>query len=129
MSDFIFVYGTLQRETKNEMSLFLKDNSFFFTKGYFLGKLFDVEHFPAAVKSKNSIEKVYGSLYQIADSKTLFAVLDVYEDVPNLFKRQVVSVFTTNHKKMESWIYLFNQSTKGLRSISSGDYLKYLKED
>lgn len=129
MSDFIFVYGTLQRETKNEMSLYLKDNSVFVSKGYFFGKLYDVEDFPGAVKSVDTSEKVLGSLYQITDSKTLFSVLDVYEDVPNLFKREVLSVFAADGKKIESWIYLFNQSTRGLRLISSGDYLKYLQED
>jgi gamma-glutamylcyclotransferase (GGCT)/AIG2-like uncharacterized protein YtfP len=127
-SDYLFVYGTLMVDADNNMSRFLIKHSEFIEKGYFCGKLYKVNNFPGAVLSDNTSDKVYGSVYKITNKDHVFKVLDAYEGVEeNLFKRVIINAFL-NPKSISTWVYLYNQPTKHLKLIASGDYLLKDKE-
>lgn len=120
---YLFVYGTLLQDTNNEMSRFLSNHSRFVSKGYFNGKLYEVNQYPGAILSDYSRDKVYGSLFKITNIHRVFEVLDEYEGVvEGLFKRTIINAFLPN-KTVLSWVYLYNQPITHLQIITSGDYL------
>lgn len=127
---FLFVYGTLLEKSNNDMSKFLNAHAEFVGKGYFNGKLYDVEEYPGAVLSKNINDKVYGSIYEISNAEKVFKVLDAYEgiDLPqtnnDLFKRVVVEAFYEGGRTVKTWVYIYNQPFHHLRLISSGRFIE-----
>lgn len=128
-SKYLFVYGTLMQDFKNEMSKFLVSHSQFISNGYFNGKLFEVDGFPGAILSENKEDKVYGSIFKLNDNEFIFKVLDVYEGidatskVPDLYKRNIITAFLENGELLQTWVYLYNLSTTNLIQITSGKYV------
>ena len=130
-SNYLFVYGTLLKDLDNDMSKFLSVHTRLVGKGCFHGQLFQVSWFPGAITSKNTSEKVYGSIFKVKDFETLFKVLDGYEGVgenqpkPNLYTRELVTAFLQDGSKLETWVYLYNLPTEHLKQIVSGDFLTF----
>lgn len=126
VTDYLFVYGSLLKNAKNEISVFLSFHAKLLGKAYFYGKLFDVSWFPGAVLSLDTTEKVYGSVYEITEVTKVFEVLDEYEGVAEkLFKRVKVEAYLESENMLETWVYVYNHSTDRLKHIVSGDYLQY----
>ncbi|OBQ55288.1 hypothetical protein VQ01_07335 [Tamlana sp. s12] len=132
--DYLFVYGTLLKGVKNDMSRFLVAHSQFVGTGSFQGKLYQVSWFPGAVVSSNTQEKVYGSVFKIDDFENVFKVLDAYEGITpvpsesDLFKRESVQARLDDGTPIETWVYLYNRSVNHLKWISSGDFLKFSEQ-
>lgn len=130
-SDYLFVYGTLLKDLQHEMSKFLASHAVFIGKGYVYGRLYQISWFPGAIASNISSEKVYGSLFKVNDFRRVFKVLDKYEGVgknfqkPNLFKRELVSVFFKDGTFYQTWVYFYNLPINDFKYISSGDFLKF----
>ena len=124
-SNYLFVYGTLLQDFNNAMSRFLTEQASFVAKGYFNGKLFEIDNFPGAILSNLESEKVYGSIYKISDIHKTFEVLDAYEGVSDgLYKRLLVEAHLNSGNTEKTWAYIFNHPTNHLKQILSGDYLK-----
>ncbi|SFD05094.1 gamma-glutamylcyclotransferase family protein [Algibacter pectinivorans] len=130
-SDYLFVYGTLLKDTtNNEMSKFLNANAAFFGRGYFIGKLYKVSWYPGAVISYNETDKVYGALFKLNNFDSVYKVLDAYEGVDenqpdsSLFKRELVTAFLDDGRTLNTWVYLYNQLLDGIPCIESGDFLR-----
>lgn len=129
-SDYLFVYGTLQKNLDNDMSKFLSENAQIVGKGYFHGKLYRVSWFPGAITSINTSDKVYGSIFKLINSETVFNVLDDYEGVgdnhtkPNLYRKEIVTAYLENRDALKTWVYIYNHSISHLKQIISGDFLK-----
>lgn len=130
-SDYLFVYGTLLKNTQHEMSKFLASHAVFIGKGFIHGKLYEISWFPGAVASNKSYEKVYGSLFKVNEFNSLFKVLDDYEGIgehhqkPNLFKRELVTAFLEDGSTFETWVYFYNLAVDDLKQITSGDFLRF----
>lgn len=128
--NYLFVYGTLLKDIDNEMSNFLASHSVLMGKGYFYGKLYQVSWYPGAVLSNNASEKVFGMLFKIKNTRTVFKVLDDYEGIgdqyqePHLYEKKLITAFFEDGTPIETWVYLYNQPIAGLKQIASGDYLK-----
>jgi gamma-glutamylcyclotransferase (GGCT)/AIG2-like uncharacterized protein YtfP len=128
-SAYLFVYGTLQKDSGHEMSKFLASHSIFVSKGYFNGKLYVVDWFPGAILSDENSDRVFGSVFKINNPTAVFNVLDDYEGLgendpkPHLFKREVITVFLENKTKIKAWVYLYNHSTVNLKRIISGNFV------
>lgn len=128
--DYLFVYGTLQKESDNDMSKFLSANSKAVGKGYIQGKLYKISWFPGAIVSKNSSEKVYGTLFKLKNISSTLEILDHYEGFykhnteTSLFKREITTVFLENGALVDAWVYLYNQNITEGKRILSGDFLK-----
>ncbi|KAA5822285.1 gamma-glutamylcyclotransferase [Algibacter amylolyticus] len=130
-SDYLFVYGTLLKDTtNNEMSKFLDTHAEFLGRGYFKGRLYKVAWYPGAVNSDNESDKVYGALFKLNNFDSVFKVLDAYEGISendpdsSLFKRELVTAFLDDGRTLKTWVYLYNQLLDGLPCIESGDFLK-----
>ena len=126
--EYLFVYGTLRKDFNNPMSQFLKTHSEWLSKGHFCGFLYDIGEYPGATLGACANNKVFGDIYKINDSNTVFKTLDTYEGTghsfpkPNLYIRKLVTVFTEKGLKTKAWIYIYNHSVENLKLISSGDY-------
>ncbi|WP_435139181.1 gamma-glutamylcyclotransferase family protein [Formosa sp. A9] len=127
-SKYLFVYGTLMQQSKHEMALFLNAHSKFIDHGYCHAKLFEVDGYPGAVLSANKKHRVYGQIYELDNTETVFKVLDIYEGInpllpePFLYKRELIPVFTSENTAVISWMYLYNLPTTNLQYIPSGKY-------
>lgn len=128
-SEYLFVYGTLLKDSSHEMAKFLEVHSECVGSGYFYGKLYRISWYPGAVLSEDSSQKVFGEVFQIKDADTVFKVLDEYEGVgenqpkPNLYKKELVTAFLDDGSTIKTWVYLYNLSTSGLVQITSGKFL------
>ena len=126
--NYLFVYGTLMQDFKNEMSQFLASHSQFIAHGYFTGKLYEVDGFPGAIPSDDEHEKVYGSVFKLHDNNKVFEVLDAYEGIdktssePDLYNRLLVDVSLDNKESLSCWVYMYNFSVDSLKQIPSGRY-------
>lgn len=129
-SDYLFVYGTLQKESQNNMSKYLAEHAELVSRGYIQGKLYKISWFPGVVESENPSDRVYGSLFKISDITNIFKALDDYEGIdytstdPDLYKRMIVSVFLPGTSEIKAWVYFYNQSVANCERIVSGDFLE-----
>lgn len=132
MKEYLFVYGLLRRNVPHAMASFLEAHTRYMGKGYFLGYLFDVGDYPAAIKDVHG-NKVLGDILQITDL-AVFNRLDIFEEVgegfkePNEYIRVKIPVFTEKNEPVDCWIYLYNWPVKGMNLIIEGDYLVYLQQ-
>lgn len=128
-STYLFVYGTLLKDSNHVMSKFLVSHSVFVSKGYFNGKLYLIDWFPGAILSDDKSNRVFGSVFKIINSTMVFNVLDDYEGrgendpKPHLFIREVITIFLENNTKIKAWVYLYNHSMVNLKRIISGNFI------
>jgi gamma-glutamylcyclotransferase (GGCT)/AIG2-like uncharacterized protein YtfP len=126
-SPYLFVYGTLLNNT-NEFAVYLKNNSTFYKKAKFRGKLYDIGQYPGAIFQPDNDGFVYGSIFVMKDADDTLKILDDYEGYgydhpqPNEFVRELIEV-ETDDKSVECWVYLYNWPVEGLSLIVSGKYL------
>lgn len=98
------------------------------SNAYMHGNLYDFGHYPGAISSKDTNEKVYGELYKIQQSAPLFIALDDYEECsssfpePHEYIREVVTVMTDGQMEFKAWTYLYNRSVSQAQHILSGRY-------
>jgi gamma-glutamylcyclotransferase (GGCT)/AIG2-like uncharacterized protein YtfP len=128
-NDYLFVYGTLRRDSRSEMHQFLADHADFLDEGVFAGRLYMVNQYPGAVPSDQAAENVRGEVYRLSDPSIVFPRLDTYEEcgsgftAPAEYVRQLGTVSLRSGRKVEAWIYIYNRATEGLCRIETGDFL------
>lgn len=131
--DYIFVYGTLRKDSKNQMYYILARYADFIGEGRFMGKLYNIGEYPGAVSSNDPDDVVRGEVYALRDPKQVLRVLDDYEGCgqddpsPTEFRRERVLISLENGEKINAWIYIYNRPTDGLKVIPSGDYSQLIK--
>ncbi|PJC87383.1 gamma-glutamylcyclotransferase [Vibrio sp. HA2012] len=128
-TDFIFVYGTLRKETATAMHQVLAQYCEYVSVGSMQGKLYDIGHYPGAIKSTEPSDKVYGELYRILNQEKLFIRLDEYEECtdtfprPHEYIREKTTITLPESNNIQAWAYIYNYDTSELIQIKSGDYL------
>ncbi|XP_065168374.1 putative gamma-glutamylcyclotransferase CG2811 isoform X2 [Atheta coriaria] len=105
----VFVYGTLKRGEPNH-HWFTKDEGGAFK---FLSEASTIEKYPLIIGTKYNIpfllhkpgagHNVRGELYEVDDK--VFANLDILEDHPNYYVRQVKQVKNSASEVVDTWIY------------------------
>ena len=136
--EYIFVYGSLRRDAKNDVFEEVRPHLQYVGVGSFPGLLFDLGGYPGAVLTdEKTSSKVKGELYTIEESRNeVLRTLDDYEEYfrdsisKSLFIRKRVDVTLRNGKEVNSWVYLFNKKllhSKPVKQIPSGDYLRFIK--
>ncbi len=128
--EYLFTYGTLQKEfdipINKEISQYLKP----ITTGYFLGKLFEVDEYPGAIQTESDFYPIKGKIFQVTDSKA-WQLMDDYEEcsdkfpTPHEYKREKIEIRTDEGKRITAWIYLYNYPTSKLTEIKNGDYILF----
>jgi gamma-glutamylcyclotransferase (GGCT)/AIG2-like uncharacterized protein YtfP len=130
-NSYLFVYGTLLSEG-NQFAAFLMENSTFYSKGKFSGKLYDVVEYPGAISDPGCGYFVHGQVFFMNDPASILRRLDDYEGFgdeqpqSNEFIRELIEV-ETDDKPLKCWAYLYNFPVDGLWHIKSGNYLEYVK--
>jgi gamma-glutamylcyclotransferase (GGCT)/AIG2-like uncharacterized protein YtfP len=130
-SNYLFVYGTLLSE-ENEFAFLLTQNSSFYCKAKFKGRLYDIGEYPGAILQHGSECFVYGQIFLIDNPGSILKRIDNYEGFgedgpqPNEFTRELLEV-ETGEGSLKCWAYLYNLPVDGLWQIKSGDYLEYIK--
>jgi len=132
MCNYLFVYGTLLEDCKNELSKKISNHSEFISNAHFNGKLFNVDWYPGAIYLPNSDCKVYGKVYKIEHFKEIIKQLDDYEgdgnqfESPNQYKREKIKISLEDESWIDAWVYTYNWPTDKLEFIPHGNYIQYL---
>lgn len=130
--DFLFVYGTLLKETGSEVISLLRENSVFQDSGTFRGSLFEVDGYPGAVSGPESESLVHGNVLSLRNPELVFRELDKYEEVgpefpePDEYIRSRIPVLCSSGETKVCWVYLYSRPTGKLKLISSGRYSNWL---
>jgi len=131
---FLFVYGTPLHRVDSRMANFLKANAHKLGSGYIFGRLYEIDGYPGVIKSTDKGEKVFGNIYELEDTEKVFQELDQYEEVgiefeqPNEYKREQISAYFDDGRKVNCWIYTYNHPIGKLTRIESGDYWSYMNK-
>lgn len=131
MIDLLFIYGTLLQDQSNEFAQYLRSRSEVVGDACFQGELYEISWYPGVIAADSKDDQVYGQLVRLTgDIEQTMIKLDEYEGYydNNLdaseFIRKRVSVIQ-EEETISCWIYLFNQPTRGMFKIESGDYRAY----
>lgn len=128
-NNYLFVYGTLRKDTQSKMHRLLSENADFIQKGTFRGRLFLIRGYPGAVLSSDPDDLVYGEIYRLKDPESILSRLDIYEGSskdfiqPTEYVRKKVDITLDTGNCVKAWIYIFNQSIRGFQRIKSGNFL------
>src|ERR1700720_2661158 len=129
-SDYLFVYGTLRRDSNSEMYHLLARYGQFVDDAIYQGKLFMVDYYPGLVPSDNPHDIVHGEVYKLSCSDIVLSRLDDYEECgpnfcePTEYVRRKGNVKTKNGEVITASIYIYDCPTEGLQLIQSGDFFK-----
>lgn len=113
-SIFLFVYGTLKRESGSEMHRFLASHSEYIDNATIKGKLYEINGYPVAVPSNNAEDIINGEVYRLKDPTAVLACLDEYEECggdfpePPIYIRTVTQVKLSTGKLITAWVYIAN---------------------
>lgn len=129
----LFVYGTLMKVFKNEMSFFLQQNASYIGTGEFQGKLYNIGSYPAAISSTEKQDSITGEVYSINDFEKVISILDEYEGISTLDKkpyeylREKVTIKLLNkNKKLTAWTYIYNWNIEQHEQIIHGNYARFI---
>lgn len=125
MSEYLFVYGTLRREYGLDLMREIADWLVYIAEGRIKAALYDLGLYPAAVAEGEGSKEITGDVYQLTDSKTIFAVLDEYEGED--FRRGLTVVKMKTGEEKEAFVYWYTGQTEKALLIEEGDYLTYVK--
>ncbi|WP_169545397.1 gamma-glutamylcyclotransferase family protein [Sneathiella aquimaris] len=135
---YIFVYGTLRKDSPQAMARLLVANSAFLGPAQMKGMLYDLGRYPGMVRlsdaGRNTSSFVNGELFHVLDPDTVLPALDYYEECgdnfsqPTLYVREKETVFFNGNHTVQAWVYLYNRDITGFHYIESGDYLSYLTD-
>jgi gamma-glutamylcyclotransferase (GGCT)/AIG2-like uncharacterized protein YtfP len=126
---YLFVYGTLRRNTGHSMSLWLTTQASFVAIARLQGRLFLIDPYPGAVESDAADSWVHGELFDLLRPDATLQQLDDYEQAgtpfhqPAAYRRDKKLVFLEDGTTVEAWVYLYNRPTDTFREILSGDFL------
>ncbi len=125
MSDLIFVYGTLMLEATNSFARQFHAQSTFLGKATWMGKLYQVIHYPGAVKSSNPDELIHGEIWQMKSPVVTLKMLDEYEEcspthpLPHEYLRSLENI-KLNHNDVCAWVYIYQREISHLKHLKSG---------
>lgn len=129
--DYLFVYGTLRSDVGNSQRYRLGPAANLIDSAFFIGKLYDFGHYPAAIVCADGYP-VRGELYYLSRPAVLRA-LDRYENgdatAHSEYRREKVLVKPSRGRRVRAWVYLYNQAPDELggtrpREIFGGDYAR-----
>ena len=126
MTDYLFVYGTLVRNSKHNSEFMLEKMEYVGT-GKIHGNLYDLGEYPGVIE--NNEKYVYGEIYRIHDPEML-SVIDEYEEVDHvapqkgLYIRKITNAILEQGTEIQVYVYFYNKSIKNMKEIPSGKWNK-----
>ncbi len=130
---FLFVYGTLRRDTNGQMYHLLARYADFVGEATFQGKLYKVDYYPGIVPSEDPDDLVMGEVYLLNNPDYVLSRLDQYEECGRMFPepteyvRRAERVRLHDGRTITAWVYVYNRPINKLDLIESGDFLQIMK--
>jgi gamma-glutamylcyclotransferase (GGCT)/AIG2-like uncharacterized protein YtfP len=132
----LFVYGTLRKDSKNEMHHKLARDSIYVGEGRIRGELYDVGTYPGIVLREGCLDMVVGEVYGLNSQHAarMWQVLDNYEGCgpdcpePHEYRRQRVRVCLDDGNEVDAWAYILASLSTAAIRVPGGDYLAWQKE-
>jgi len=128
-SAYLFVYGTLRRDTHSKMFQLLAQYAEYVGAACYQGLLYKIEDYPGVVPSENHADLVQGEVYKLYDLELILSQLDQYEECgacflqPTEYLRELWDVRLQSGKLIQAWLYRYNRLTNCLELLPSGDFL------
>ena len=125
---YLFVYGTLRRDSDGAMSRWLARQADFVATGTCQGRLYRIDFYPGVVASGSPSDRVHGEVHRLRDPERSLARLDQYEacgpgfEEPTEYIRQLQPVRLQSARTLTAWIYLYNLPVHERDRIPSGDF-------
>ena len=82
---YLFVYGTLMKDTNHSMARLLTKYSEFICRASMQGQLYLIDYYPGAILSESKDDIVYGELYKLSNASWVLSQLDDYEECSSSF--------------------------------------------
>lgn len=125
---FMFVYGSLRRESGHAMSRWLAARAVWQAAATVSGRLYRVSDYPALVVGEcNDGACVEGDLYRLFLAETTLPGLDAYEGIQGRdddeYERRLLTVALDNGAALCAWAYCYRQPVQVSEWIESGDWL------
>lgn len=127
-SAYLFVYGTLRRDSPAPMAQWLWDNARWVSTGQARGRLYRLDGYPGFVPHHNGAW-VQGDFFHLPESADILSRLDHYEECsprfpsPQEYRRMILPVIAQG-VSYGAWTYVYNWPVKGRTLIASGDFLQ-----
>jgi gamma-glutamylcyclotransferase (GGCT)/AIG2-like uncharacterized protein YtfP len=128
-SRYLFVYGTLRRDSAHPMARFLEQHGRFVALAKTPGRLYDLGAYPGMLRAGAETDWVHGDLYELTNPEWALAELDKYEGCvpehpqPYVFERAQGEVISATGASHQAWLYFYSSSIDEARRILSGNYL------
>lgn len=125
--EYLFVYGTLRRDSVHPMAGYLRANAKHMGSASIMGSLYRISWYPAFVPDGKS--RVMGDVFLLSNSSEALGLLDQYEGIDRQdsgeseYIRRQMDVTCADGSVLPAWIYIFNRDVTGLQRIVSGDFL------
>jgi gamma-glutamylcyclotransferase (GGCT)/AIG2-like uncharacterized protein YtfP len=130
---YLFVYGTLRRESGLPATQILADHARYLGPSKTQARLYDLGRYPGMTLSASITEWVRGELYELELPEQTLADLDAYEGCdqnnpePTLFERRLIPVVLASGERWTAWAYVYLGPVDEEQRIASGDYLASLR--
>lgn len=127
-AEYLFVYGTLRRGSRNPAQLAMLRYTHFVANGTVQGRLYLVTHYPALVLAEPAYP-VLGELFLVKQPDKLWPLLDSYEGIgpqfcaPYEYEKMLITVNCADGKRYLATAYLYNWPTTNLTLLPSGNFL------
>lgn len=128
--DYFFAYGTLQTEFNIPLRHQITNMLEAVGKAYFLGRLFEIDKYPAAILDNTHCYKIHGQVFKVKN-KEVWTLMDEYEECsaefpePHEYERKIIEIYTETGDKINAWAYLYKYNTKSRYEIKTGNYLQF----
>ncbi|HTD54089.1 MAG TPA: gamma-glutamylcyclotransferase family protein [Silvibacterium sp.] len=130
MTEYLFVYGTLQPGQSPEDIASVVDELRPVGTGFIHGVLYDLGQYPAAVLDSSSKQKIHGTVFKLSSDPGLLKRLDEYEEFDpgssekSLFIRVPSKVTLTDGRSLNCWVYVYNRRLDSARVLEGGRFEK-----
>jgi gamma-glutamylcyclotransferase (GGCT)/AIG2-like uncharacterized protein YtfP len=134
MSDYIFLYGTLLPELATDEVAEIINRLRPVGHARVRGSLYDLGEYPGAVINSSLKSVIHGEVFELPQDESLIKALDEYEGYDpqdingSLFVRLKTLVEMDDGRKLDSWVYVYNQDIRSAIIIPEGDYAKWSSE-
>ena len=130
MTEYLFVYGTLQPGQAPEEIAAVVSKLQPVGTGSINGVLYDLGDFPAAVLDPSSRHTIHGKVFKLSKDPKVLKRLDEYEEFDpgasekSLFIRVPCKVKMIDGRALNSWVYVYNRKLDSARVLKSGRFEK-----
>lgn len=128
MSQYLFVYGTLQPGCAPAQIAGVAARLRPVGEGFVHGALYDVGGYPGAMPHADAAGKIFGTVMGLPDDPDVLRELDAYEEIDpqapetSEYVRELQLVELVAGGTLECWFYRYNWRTDEIPRVPSGNW-------